>query len=285
MTLTWLADELRAAGLVVVEHPGWTTHARPGGWDPRFGVVHATAAPRAQADDVQVRVVRDGRADLPGPIANAVIDRQGRWHVVSAGRCNSTLAGTAGPYRGKGNTYALSTEACNDNRGEPWPDVQYASYVRGWAAWCRRLGWNPGRLVGHKEHTPGRKTDPTFDMDRFRADVAAVLAGEDDDMQLTDKVNLRTDGDVKYSAKTATVEGILASTNYYVLQARDVQMAQLAGLRAELAGLRGVVEQLAAAIAQAGGSVDTTAILRGVDERVARVRDEVAAELARRLAG
>ncbi|MFY1669487.1 N-acetylmuramoyl-L-alanine amidase [Plantactinospora sp. WMMB334] len=192
MALTWLADELRKAGLTVVEHSGWKTHDRPGSWSPTYGVVHATAAPRSQADSVQVRVVRDGRSDLPGPIANAVVDRQGRWHVVSAGRCNSTLTGTAGPYKGRGNSQALSTEACNDNRSEPWPAAQYRSYVRGWAAWCRRLGWPASRLVGHKEHTPGRKTDPTFNMDQFRRNVAGVLAGEDDDMEQSDKLRATT---------------------------------------------------------------------------------------------
>lgn len=187
MTYLWLVDELRAAGLTVVEHPGWQTHDRPGDWSPRYGLVHATAAPRTQPDETQVRIVRDGRSDLPGPIANATVDRQGRWHVLSAGRCNSTLAGTAGPYEGLGNTYALSTEACNDNLTEPWPDVQYRSYVRGWAAWCRRLGWTADRIVGHKEHTPGRKTDPTFSMVQFRRDVARILAGEDDPLSaLTD---------------------------------------------------------------------------------------------------
>lgn len=177
MTLTWLASELRAAGLTVVEHAGWHTRVRPGAWTPTYGVVHATAAPRTQSDATQVRIVRDGRSDLPGPIANAAVDRLGRWHTLSAGRCNSTLVGTAGPYVGLGNTNALSVEGCNDNIGEPWPTVQYQSYAHGWAAWCRRLGWTASRLVGHKEHTPGRKSDPSFGMDQFRADVDAVLAG------------------------------------------------------------------------------------------------------------
>lgn len=186
MRATWLADVLRDAGLEVIEHAGWKYHDTGGTWSPSFGVVHATAAPRAQADSVQVDVVRNGRAGLPGPIANCVVTRDGRWHVVAAGRCNTTLPGTAGPFKGQGNTYALGVEGCNDNRAEPWPDEQYRSYVRGWAAICRRLGWTAARLVGHREHTPGHKTDPTFDMDRFRADVAAVLVGEDDDMPLSE---------------------------------------------------------------------------------------------------
>lgn len=190
MAILWLADVLRAGGLTVVEHAGWQTRAADGSWTPTFGVVHATAAPASQADDTQVRIVRDGREGLPGPIANACVDRLGRWHVLAAGRCNTTLVGTAGPYEGLGNSYALGIEACNDNLGEPWPPVQYHAYAAGWAAICRRLGWAASRLVGHKEHTPGRKSDPTFDMTQFRAVVAAritggaIMAVEDDTWRL-----------------------------------------------------------------------------------------------------
>ncbi|HEU4544427.1 MAG TPA: N-acetylmuramoyl-L-alanine amidase [Jiangellaceae bacterium] len=182
--ILWLADVLRAAGLTVVEHAGWTTrtvrdsNGDPLVWAPRFGVVHATAAPASQADSVQVAVVRDGRTGLPGPIANACVDRQGHWHVVAAGRCNTTLTGTAGPFEGLGNRYALGVEACNDNVSEPWPAIQYESYHRGWAAICRRLGWTASNLVGHKEHTPGHKSDPTFNMGEFRANVTQSMEGE-----------------------------------------------------------------------------------------------------------
>lgn len=184
MKITWLADVLSAAGLTVVEHTNWKTHDRPGDWDPKYIVVHATAAPRSQSDDTQVRIVRDGRSDLQGPIANAVVDRRGRWHVLSAGRCNTTLAGTAGPYKGLGNTNALGIEACNDNGlaspAEKWPTVQYESYVDGVAAICRKMKWSASHAVGHKEHCPGRKTDPTFGMPTFRTAVTKALTQEDD---------------------------------------------------------------------------------------------------------
>ena len=200
--ITWLADVLRADGLVVVEHPSWRTYQRPRDWDwdPRFGVVHATAAPSRQTDDTQISIVRNGRPDLPGPIANACVDRGGRWHVLSAGYCNTTLAGTAGPYRGLGNSRALGVEACNDNISEQWSTVQYESYARGWAAICRRLRWTPANLVGHREHTPGHKTDPTFDMRAFRTRVAYHLARpgthrqstmEDDDMDIAHAALMR----------------------------------------------------------------------------------------------
>lgn len=186
MRITWLADVLRAAGLEVVEHAGWQARERPGVWEPQFLVVHATAAPAGQADETQVQIVRDGRSDLNGPIANACIDRQGRWHVLAAGRCNTTLAGTAGPFEHLGNTHALGIEACNDNRGEPWPPGQYRSYVAGVAAICRKMGWSETRVVAHREHTPGHKTDPTFGMQAFRAQVREAI--EEDDMPSTEQL-------------------------------------------------------------------------------------------------
>lgn len=188
--IPWLADVLRANGLTVIEHDGWLTHGRTDPWEPRFGIVHATAAPRDQPDSVQVRIVRDGRAGLPGPIANACVDRWGRWHVLASGRCNTTLEGTAGPYRGYGNSYALGVEACNDNLGEVWPALQYDAYARGWAAICRRLGWSAERLRGHKEHTPGHKTDPTFAMDPFRTLVQRYIDTRGEARPMSDSENL-----------------------------------------------------------------------------------------------
>lgn len=287
MSYTWLADVLRGAGVTVVEHTGWRTHDRPGDWSPRYGVVHATAAPRSQSDDVQVRVVRDGRSDLPGPIANAVIDRQGRWHVVSGGRCNSTLAGTAGPFEGLGNTYALSTEACNDNISEPWPAVQYQSYVRGWAAWCRRLGWTPAKLVGHKEHTPGRKTDPTFNMNTFRADVARVLSGEDDvsaeevfDYKIR---NDYTDEDVDFRTFIRSFNNSLARLEVSSREALKTGQAALAAAQGvDDEGIKALIKTTAEAeaardaevreliVAGQNGSVEAAEVVRRIGELLAQ---------------
>lgn len=277
--LLWLADVLRAAGLTVVEHAGWQTHARPGDWDPLYGVVHATAAPRTQTDSVQIGIVRNGRSDLPGPIANACVDRLGRWHVLSAGRCNTTLAGTAGPYKGLGNTNGLGVEACNDNQGEPWPAVQYDAYVRGEAAICRRLGWTAAHLVGHKEHCPGRKTDPTFDMDRFRRDVAAVLNGDDVAFDDNDMHFVLTKPVFPYESPTQS----LGTTWLGAFSSSRAAASASAEIKSLLVGQNAAIKALADLVNQGGGSVNDAAILKAITDRATedKARDDAhAAEIA-----
>ncbi|MBG0560735.1 peptidoglycan recognition protein family protein [Actinoplanes aureus] len=280
MRITWLADVLRAAGLTVVEHSGWKTHERPGSWEPRYLVAHATAAPRSQSDDTQVRVVRDGRSDLRGPIAQACIDRRGRWHVLSAGRCNTTLTGTAGPYDGLGNTYAIGIEACNDNRNEIWPDVQYDAYVRGVAAICKRLGWPASRVVGHREHTPRHKTDPTFSMTKFRADVTKALAGnyQEDDMAISQAdFNERFLGALKNPTIAAQLRAIPWQYVGGGIPAGKSTLGVLSGI-------------YAAAIKAAGHDVDEQAIAAAVlaglpaEEIAASIPAELAEQVAQRLA-
>jgi hypothetical protein len=274
--ITWLAGTLRAAGLEVVEHAGWESRAVGGTWSPRFGIVHATAAPAGQDDDVQVRVVRDGRADLDGPIANACVDRRGVWHVLAAGRCNTTKVGTSGPYAGQGNSGALGVEACNDNRSEPWPAVQYDAYVRGWAAICRRLGWSATQLRGHKEHTPGRKSDPTFGMHAFRELVQAILNGEDDDVSAQD---VWTADLIPVQGKTETWQaaGTLGAT-YDAAAAAVSGIARLEAVVAQLAGKDMVDEAAIVAGVLAGLTPEQAA---GIPEATAqRVVELLTARLA-----
>ncbi len=185
MRATWLADVLRDAGLTVVEVRGWQSHGSSV-WAPYGGIVHATADGAARnavqevADDAAaIRVIRDGRPGLPGPIANIYHARDGRAHIIASGRCNTALPGTAGTLRGIGNTGLLGIEHESDNRGEKWTEVQYDSAIRMWAAICKKMGWTAARLSGHKEHDPGRKSDPMgIDMKRFRADVAKLIVSK-----------------------------------------------------------------------------------------------------------
>lgn len=180
---TWLANVLRAAGLTVHEQPGWKTRDVDDGttFSPRGIIIHETRGSINSTDTGEINVLVNGREGLSGPIAQLYLSRSGEWWTIAAGKCHHVKAGWAGPFEGLGNTNLLGIEAQHADK-EPWTDVQYRSYVRGVAAIQDYTGW---RIAGHKEHQPypppsgetSTKTDPLFNMDTFRADVAAYQEG------------------------------------------------------------------------------------------------------------
>lgn len=182
MRLLWLPEVLRAAGLTVHEVSGWRTRGSDN-YDPKGLICHATAGSSTSTDAGEIRVLLQGSTSAPPPIAQLYLSRSGAFHVVASGRCNHALQGWGGPLKGYGNTHLIGIEAQNDNRGQPWPAVQLDAYQRGVAAICKHMGWTPNRNVAaHREHQPGAKSDPLgIDMGQFRRDVAAVLAGEQED--------------------------------------------------------------------------------------------------------
>ena len=175
MRATWLPSVLQAAGLRVELYDGWEARGSES-WGPLKGiVVHATAGRLAR--DVDMRLLwQTGSATAPAPISQLYLERDGTWVVGASGKCNHALTGKAGLLKGVGNSGLIGIEGANDNRGEPWPAAQYDSYTRGVAAICRHMGWTQNNVTGHKEHQPGDKSDPTFDMNSFRAQVAALIA-------------------------------------------------------------------------------------------------------------
>lgn len=176
---TGLARVLRNAGLKVVEVPGWKTRGHGGMGAVKGILAHHTAGPhqsRASSNYPSLRVVRDGRPGLPGPLAQLGIGYDGTWYVIAAGLAYHSGKVDNPAY---GNTHALGIEAENPGDGSPWPQEQYDSYVRGVAALIAE--WD-GKIDvrGHKEAAvpKGRKIDPTLDMNRFRRDVAKCDLGK-----------------------------------------------------------------------------------------------------------
>jgi hypothetical protein len=116
------------------------------------------------------RLLRDGRSDLPGPLSQLGLERDGTYAVIAAGRCNHNGYGQWG-------NDSIGIEAYNTGTGEPWPVVQLEAYDRGTAAICRALGVPATQVKGHRETDPGRKIDPTgIDMDAARSRVARLLS-------------------------------------------------------------------------------------------------------------
>jgi hypothetical protein len=191
-SLNWLPTVLKNAGLKVAMEPGWQTRGHGNVGVIKGVICHHTAGPKT-GNMPSLRIVRDGRPGLSGPLAQLCLGRDGTFYVIAAGKCHHAGAGN---WQGitTGNTNFIGIEAENtginkpgDPRHEPWPAVQLDAYRRGVAAILQHIGQDEGMCCGHKEYAlpKGRKSDPSFDanlhnhkdMDQFRADVAAILKG------------------------------------------------------------------------------------------------------------
>lgn len=168
MRATWLADVLRAANVVVVEHDGWKGRGGPLS-EIRGVVLHHTATGPNASDAAVCKILIDGRTDLRGPLAQIGLDRAGRWHLIADGRCNHNGFGEWG-------NQSIGIEAFNDGQGETWPLIQLDQWQRGVAAICAHLHLSPDRVKGHRETDPKRKVDPRgVSLDGFRKRVASLL--------------------------------------------------------------------------------------------------------------
>jgi hypothetical protein len=175
-TLRAYQDALKAEGLAVTAHPGWAELNRPGPWNPTAGVVVHHTGPWSTVSGM-LGLLRDGRSDLPGPLAHAagrpsgIIDLVG-WHdcnhagtndpaVLAAMRAGKTPpAPRAGKDSEDGNAQTFGIELIHSgSTREPWPAVQVDAAVRYAAALCRLQGWNANHVVYHKGLTT-RKVDP-----------------------------------------------------------------------------------------------------------------------------
>lgn len=179
LPLIWLADVLRDAGLKVAEQPGWKERGKSN-FGPAKGVIcHHTAGAKTGIMP-SLNVITNGLPTLPGPLSQLGLGRDGTYFVIAAGRANH--AG-GGDWQGikSGNTSFIGIEAENAGTLEdfPWPEVQMDAYRRGVAAILTKIGAKPIMCCGHKEYAlpPGRKPDPLFNMNTFRAEVAAIMAG------------------------------------------------------------------------------------------------------------
>lgn len=176
--LTWLADTLIGAGLRVAEVPGWKSRSA-GPMGDVFGVIcHHTAGPLG-GNMPSLETLKQGTASVPGPLAQIGLGRDGTCYLVAAGRCNHAGVGV---WKGvsAGNTHFIGIEAENRGDGsEAWPPIQLDAYHHAVAAILGHVNRSVEWCVGHKEFAkpPGRKIDPSFDMDAFRLRVQAILDG------------------------------------------------------------------------------------------------------------
>lgn len=178
-SLVWLPEVLRKAGLKVANVEGWEARGH-GDVGRTLGVLcHHTAGPR-HGNMPSLGVLTNGRSDLPGPLAQLGLGRDGTYYVVAAGRCYHAGVGEWNGVR-DGNTHFIGIEAENTGgtNDSPWPPVQVDALQRGVAAILRYVGRGAADCAGHKEYAlpRGRKPDPTLDMDVVRAAVHTMVIG------------------------------------------------------------------------------------------------------------
>lgn len=188
MLLTDLADACRKSGLPVVEVDGWHTRGHGSFPGTIAGIVcHHTATSKAAAGDYpSLRIVRDGRSDLPGPLSQLGLGRNGTVYVIAAGPAYHAGA-TFLPRQD--NWHTIGIEAEHDGLS-PWPPGQHSAYVRLVAALVEHYGIPLSNVQGHKEVAKplGRKVDPAFDMTAFRGRVKIVRNSARRHASLTAKI-------------------------------------------------------------------------------------------------
>lgn len=172
---SWLVDAARLTGYPVVEVAGWRGRGHGGFRAIETVVLHHTAD--GPGNYPSLRVVRDGRADLAGPLANYGLARDGSILVIADG-----VAWHAGASEWAGfvdlNDEGIGIEAESKGTVDDWTTEQLDAYPRLVAACLYYLHRDASRAAGHKEvcRPAGRKIDPAFiDLNAFRSRVAYLL--------------------------------------------------------------------------------------------------------------
>ena len=221
----WLADELRAAGLIVVEVAGWQNRGRPastGHFQPRgLQTTHhsaATSSPSNPAAGLQTLIL--GRSDLPGPLCQTAIDYNGVVYVIAAGRANVNGRKRAVPNwpESDGNEQ-MGCEVIT-NGTQTMPAAQVLGIAVHNSAMLKHFGREPdGYLYRHEDISLTGKWDlGSRTTAQLRADVKALAINPPAPVQLEEdmlKIIYTTDGR-GYAVSTSGATWVNLSEAYAV---------------------------------------------------------------------
>lgn len=155
---------------------------RPGQFTPGGIMIHHTAGGR-YGDLPSLRLLQQGRKDLPGPLCQIGAGRAGTIAVVCDGRANHAGKGWSEalhrvlrdePPQAKpgaddqdGNAWFIGIEVENAGDGtDLYPPEQANAVVAACVAICRNRGWSANRIIAHRQWTR-RKTDPSRSFDEL----------------------------------------------------------------------------------------------------------------------
>ncbi|SDP08769.1 hypothetical protein SAMN04515671_2908 [Nakamurella panacisegetis] len=175
------ANVLRAAGLTVVEMPGWAERGESDGQFMNLGLIlHHDGMGLGYDDDPSNDAnVPANMAPLGHDGSQFWVSRTGVWYCMAAGR--KWHAGK-GPGWGSipadgGNTRCAGIET-DHTIGNPWSPELARSILVGSRALALAYGYDVDQFCcGHREFAPGRKSDPeNYDLDAWRAYMKAPAA-------------------------------------------------------------------------------------------------------------
>lgn len=189
MRLLDLPAWLDAWDLPYTLDPGWRSRGRPFDAPPLVVMGHHTATPLTPAnrhlDLPTLRVLREGRPDLDGPLCQVGLGRTGLVTVVASGKANHAGSGRwLGLPGGRDYDVAVSSRTVGieaEHPGTvdaPWPVVQMDAYDRLAACLLWGLEQDAEAYCGHREWAlpEGRKPDPVrIHLPRQRARIAVLL--------------------------------------------------------------------------------------------------------------
>jgi hypothetical protein len=172
----WLADVLRAAGLQVVEYPGWRDRGH-GDFGNIWGVVmhHTGSNPPSNCPQCIAEHPELGLA------SQLHLSRGGVYTVLGAGIAWHAGAGSyPGIAKDNANQVTIGIEAEN-NGTEGWGDAQYDAYMIGVAAILNHIEQPYTHAIGHKEWAGASqgKWDPGgMDMNIARSAIRSYMEDE-----------------------------------------------------------------------------------------------------------
>lgn len=161
LPLTDLYDIWQDEGLPVkIGNPTWQTWGRPFPFELKGSLAHHTASPLWTTAAGNRYVVTNGNSVAPGPIANALLQRNLDLEVIAAGRCNHGGAGWWPLGQDTANRYGFSLEAVNDGVGEYWQSEFVEIMARAYASVHRAYSLPLELAWTHRAYAPSRKIDP-----------------------------------------------------------------------------------------------------------------------------
>ena len=169
---------------------------RTGGWNglnPYANFGHHVASRRSQGLTPFLKLVKVGRSDVPGPLANGYLGFDGVARIITMDWANHPGAG--GPLTLPGITipknnarpYAFGWECEGGYTLDDWPASFRQTMAKCFAATLRWMGRDERSHAEHGTWAPGRKTDRIYYHNHLavaRAEIRAVLDGDtiEDDM-------------------------------------------------------------------------------------------------------